>query len=1116
MNGNGIIDGLDDVFPLDPTEYIDTDGDGIGNTADTDDDTHAVTGVGDGSPDGVDKFPLDPNEYLDTDGDGIGNNTDIDDDGDGVLDDYNANGIIDCEVIDNNSNGIFDCDDPNPLDMLATTDTDGDGIENRTDDDDDGDGSLDGIDKFPLDPNEYLDTDNDGVGDNADTDKDGDGIANGVDPDPTDPAARTDTDGDGLANETNDNDDDNDGVADNLDLFPLNAAESIDTDGDGIGNNSDPDDDNDGFADSADAFSLDVNEYLDTDSDGTGNNTDDDDDGDGIKDSIDAFPLNPLESVDTDGDLIGNNTDSDDDNDGFVDSLDAFPLDFNERLDTDSDGIGNNTDTDDDNDTYVDSNDLYPLDANEWKDSDGDGIGDNADADDDNDNILDVDDAFPFNPGEITDTDGDGIGDVLDTDDDGDGVLDNVDLFPLDPLESLDSDNDGIGNNSDSDDDNDGVRDVDDAFPLDPIESVDTDGDGIGNVNDIDDDNDGVLDYIDALPLDPTESLDFDVDGVGNNADPDDDNDGMSDVFELKYGFNPFNVADALMDTDSDGTINVDEERNNTNPLIDDYAPVITVPEAVHLDANHTFTALTREQLVKLTEVYVEDGRDGANCCSLTPVGFEQGQKHITSGVYNITWRAVDDAGNVSTIRQILNVYPLVNFSATQILGEGATARVDVILSGEAPYYPIELPFAISGNADSLDYKIADNKVVINEGTTGFIDVLINKDFQAENDEQLILSFGSEINAGVHKTHTIVITETNIVPVTELRMTQNNIAVSSISKDQGEVTIELKITDVNPDDLHIINWLLPEYINAEISANQLKVYLQPDSFVLPDEIQRLIVVEVSVTDNGNGELSQTHRLNIPVNNILARLDGSDTDSDGIADNIEGYADEDNDGVPAFLDNNNIAYLQPLHVNAGETKLMETEPGLRLRLGKYALQQFSDGVQMSQQEMDATGLVPTDDYDHRSDYFDFEIHNVTPFGASAYVVIPLNDGIPNNSLYRKFNRLNGWQNFVENSNNSLASSAADNDVCPPPQSNLYQAGLSAGHQCVRLWIEDGGANDADGLVNGIIDDPGGIALVPNAEVAKETDPEQSSSGSMYWLLLFIVVSLRLKKFRQSSL
>lgn len=57
----------------------DTDGDGIINDLDTDDDN-------DGTPDVFDRFPLDPSEQVDTDGDGLGNNADLDDDEDGVAD----------------------------------------------------------------------------------------------------------------------------------------------------------------------------------------------------------------------------------------------------------------------------------------------------------------------------------------------------------------------------------------------------------------------------------------------------------------------------------------------------------------------------------------------------------------------------------------------------------------------------------------------------------------------------------------------------------------------------------------------------------------------------------------------------------------------------------------------------------------------------------------------------------------------------------------------------------------------------------------------------------------------------------------------------------------------
>ena len=81
---------------------LDTDGDGVSDLSDPDDDN-------DGIPDGEDALP------LDTDNDGLNNADDPDDDAD----------------------GIPDGDDTYPLD------TDNDGLANNIDDDDDGDGYTD-------------------------------------------------------------------------------------------------------------------------------------------------------------------------------------------------------------------------------------------------------------------------------------------------------------------------------------------------------------------------------------------------------------------------------------------------------------------------------------------------------------------------------------------------------------------------------------------------------------------------------------------------------------------------------------------------------------------------------------------------------------------------------------------------------------------------------------------------------------------------------------------------------------------------------------------------------------------------------------------------------------
>lgn len=128
-----------DVFPDDPSEYQDTDRDGIGNDQDDDDD-------GDGIEDSLDLAPLDSSESLDQDGDGVGDKHDNDKDGDGVVD------LL----------------DQFPLDSTESKDLDRDGIGDWKDLDDDNDGVEDRMDAFPLYSGETHDSDGDSIGDNID------------------------------------------------------------------------------------------------------------------------------------------------------------------------------------------------------------------------------------------------------------------------------------------------------------------------------------------------------------------------------------------------------------------------------------------------------------------------------------------------------------------------------------------------------------------------------------------------------------------------------------------------------------------------------------------------------------------------------------------------------------------------------------------------------------------------------------------------------------------------------------------------------------------------------------------------------------------------------------
>ena len=209
-DNDGITDDIEISCGTDPLDSsstpIDTDGDGIFDCLDPDDDNDGLTDEeeaelgtnsldkdtdGDTIEDLPDAFPLDPTEWEDTDLDGIGNNADLDDDGDGYLDeyesicgtdsisssdtplDYDGDLIPDC-IDDNDDNDYcLDVDDEQPLNENICIDTDKDLVDNSIDLDDDNDGILDTVETF-------SDGDIDGYGSLIDIDSDGDGCFDAV------------------------------------------------------------------------------------------------------------------------------------------------------------------------------------------------------------------------------------------------------------------------------------------------------------------------------------------------------------------------------------------------------------------------------------------------------------------------------------------------------------------------------------------------------------------------------------------------------------------------------------------------------------------------------------------------------------------------------------------------------------------------------------------------------------------------------------------------------------------------------------------------------------------------------------------------------------------------
>mgnify|MGYP006090173289 CR=1 FL=1 len=443
---------LGDAFPMNPTQWNDTDGDGYGDNYDdaswtairpvddpsTPDMDERWPGWFDSEATQVDKFPLDRYQWVDTDGDWVGDEPDtprtdscvntwgnssedrlgcLDSDGDGW-----SNPTPDGLAHPDGDADTF------PYDPTQWRDSDGDGFGDNTSGNDpdecpgeygtssidrvgcpdaDGDGWSNSGDPFPTDGTQWEDRDGDNYGDNP----------QGNDPDefPDDSSQWTDTDGDTWGDRK---------VLPNGDWFPNDPTQWSDFDNDGFGDNSEgnngdqcpelygqstipaargcPDTDNDGVVDPFDAFPEDFYQQTDNDGDGFGDNQavpngDDcpdifgtsnisgllgcpDIDGDLYADTEDMFPEDPLQWEDIDGDGWGDNygwenyTIADEQDIGNLITVrnqwgDAFITDPTQWSDTDGDGFG-------DNNTGRIA-DAFPVRATQWADTDGDGYGDN-------------------------------------------------------------------------------------------------------------------------------------------------------------------------------------------------------------------------------------------------------------------------------------------------------------------------------------------------------------------------------------------------------------------------------------------------------------------------------------------------------------------------------------------------------------------------------------------------------------------------------------------------------------------------------------------------------------------------------------------------------------------
>ena len=742
-------------------DWLDNDGDGLCDNADTDDDN-------DGYADANDLFPMDGTEWADNDGDLIGDNADTDDDNDGIDDTVDVFPFDACASADNDGDGM-----PDTLVANCTT-------ELLEDMDDDNDLVLDGDDLWPFDQSKSTDTDGDGLADFVLGITPGDSydfetgnLTNGLNTNWTQQACT------GLGNQTIG------GAVSTCtpsttqppwtvsSTNPINGVYSLKsgqatttyaeitvkatfytTGGDATWNwkvssfeRTTTNVYTDGLKVYVNGVQIDASQYggcingewCGEDSGfmswsfGPGTHTIEFtfDFGTGNSGGSSEAWIDDLQFPDV---FVSSNEDLDDDNDGVLDEDDFDSLDKCVSTDTDGDGIVDDVnnyadcdpadytlDDDDDDDSWADADEITcgsnALDNSSVPaDFDGDLICDVMDLDDDNDGTEDVNDAFPTNNTEDTDTDGDGTGDNTDTDDDGDGIADLVDAFPLDSTEDTDTDGDGTGDNSDDDIDNDGYLNADDAFPTDNGEWDDTDSDGIGNNEDTDDDGDGVVDLVDQFPLDANESLDSDGDGDGDNTDTDDDGDGVEDTADA-FPLDPFETVDTDGDGQGDNS-DSDDDGDGINDGIDDFP----------MDA--TEWKDTDEDGIGDNTDSDDDGDDVADVDDAFPLNPAESSDYDGDGVGDNS--DTDDDGDSTPDVDDAFPYDITEWIDTDEDGIGNNADTDDDGDGETdarenecgsdPLKATSIPSDADGDGDcdAIDDEFDENASAGNETASGF------------------------------------------------------------------------------------------------------------------------------------------------------------------------------------------------------------------------------------------------------------------------------------------------------------------------------------------------------------------------------------------------------------
>lgn len=484
------------------------------------------------------------------------------------------------------------------------------------------------------------------------------------------------------------------------------------------------------------------------------------------------------------------------------------------------------------------------------------------------------------------------------------------------------------------------------------------------------------------------------------------------------------------------------------------------------------------------------------------------GETKYRPGRYTLTWKAVDGQGREMTAQQQFDVWPMVTVSEDIVVGFGNVGEFRIQLNGDSPQYPFDAAFTVSGDGGlGTLHNLAPKSVTFASGTEQTVQFDALTQGTSMPTRRLKVTLDPALNIGARGSLDISLVSENAAPMVQVQVTQAGRVGALVSKDGGPIVLHATIDDPNVRDTHTLEWTPPRGAAVQTSANGLDVTVDPQSLSAG-----VVEFGVSATDSGTPQMTGRNKVVLAVRSSSVQLDSTDSDGDGIPDITEGWGDSGN-GIPQYLARPMPRGVLPEDVDVTDKYLVEGDPNVHLRIGAYS-QLSSRGARLT--STNVASFMTADAVINVGGIFDVEAVELGSTGTQVRVVIPQRQPIPSQPIYRLWDGAQAkWTTFVENGTNLLSSAPGEPGYCPPAGSSAYSPGLTTGHLCVQVTLEDGGANDSDKLKNAGLAFSGGIGQRSTSIV---TGTSSGGGGSMgnFAALLCMLSLLRLRAARWSRI